>query len=244
MQSVRLNKSLPFTRSAHPSTSCRQNPYPQTALLLLLGWLLLVLLPWAVPVQAQDTQTAQTVPETKEKFDVGVGGFYQITNASNGNFIREDTTESGGALVSFRRPYRPWFGYEANVGYTKFFEAYNKGVVKVESNVTDVSFSYLLQSPTYYGFQPFFTVGGGVIVFSPIAGTITSSNTTPTKLPTQLLPEFTYSVGLNYPMFSRFGLRGQLRGLKYKTPDFHQDTLNTHTLRSTLEPTLGVYYRF
>ena len=48
--------------------------------------------------QAQDTQPV--VP--KEKFDVGVGGFYQITNASNGNFIRDDTTESGGALFSLR----------------------------------------------------------------------------------------------------------------------------------------------
>jgi Outer membrane protein beta-barrel domain len=239
MQSVRLKKSLTFPRSAHLSISCRQNPYLLTAFLLVLG-----LLPCAIPVHAQDTQTAQTVPETKEKFDVGVGGFYQITNASNGNFIREDTTSSGGGLVSFRQPYRPWLGYEANVGFTKFYEAYNKGVVKVQSNVTDVTFAYLLQSPTYYGFQPFLTLGGGVIVFSPIAGTITSSNTTPTKLPSQLLPEFTYGVGLNYPIFSRFGLRGQLRGLKYKTPDFHQDTLNTHTLRSTLEPTLSVYYRF
>jgi len=244
MQSVRLKKSLTFPRSAHLPTSCRQNQHLLTRFLGVLSWLVLCFLPWVVPAQAQDTQTARTVPETKEKFDVGVGGFYQITNASNGNFIREDTTESGGALVSFRQPFRPWLGYEANVGYTKFFEAYNKGVVKVESNVTDVSFSYLLQSPTYYGFQPFFTLGGGVIVFSPIAGTITSSNTTPTKLPSQLLPEFTYSVGLNYPMFSRLGFRGQLRGLKYKTPDFHQDTLDTHTLRSTLEPTLSVYYRF
>ena len=90
----------------------------------------------------------------KEKFDVGVAGLYQVTNDSNGNFIREDTTESGGALVSFRQPYRPWLGYEANLGYTKFYEAYNKGVVKVESNVTDLSFSYLLQSPAIYGVQP------------------------------------------------------------------------------------------
>ncbi len=243
MQSVRLNKSLPSTRSAHPSMSRRQNPYPQTALLLVLGWLLLGLLPWAVPVQAQDTQTAQTVPETKEKFDVGVGGFYQVTNFSNGNSIRQDTTESGGVLISYRKPYRPWFGYEANLGYTKFSEAYNKGVVKVESNVTDLSFAYLLQSPTYYGFQPFFTLGGGLIVFAPIAGTLTSIVSTP-NLSSQLLPEFTYSVGLNYPTLWHFGVRGQLRGLKYKTPDFHQDTLDTRTLRTTLEPTLSVYYRF
>jgi hypothetical protein len=240
MQSVRLKKSLTFPRSAHLLTSRRQYSYLLTTLLLAV-----VLLPWAVSAHAQDTQAIPTAPQTKEKFDVGVGGFYQITNASNGNFIREDTTESGGGLISFRQPYRPWLGYEANVGYTRFYEAYNKGVVKLESNVTDVSFAYLLQSPTFYGFQPFLTLGGGVIVFSPISGTITNLNSaTPTHLPSQLLPEFTYGVGLNYPMFARLGFRGQLRGLKYKTPDFHQDFLDTHTLRTTLEPTLGVYYRF
>jgi hypothetical protein len=202
------------------------------------------LLPWSAVGYAQDTQTMQTVPETKEKFDLGAGGFYQITNASNGNFIREDTTESGGGLISFRQPYKPWLGYEANVGFTKFYEAYNKGVVKTESNVTDLTVAYLLQSPTIYGFQPFFSIGGGIIYFSPIGGTLTTINSPVTRLSGQLLPEFTYSLGLNYPLFKRIGVRGQLRGLKYKTPDFHQFALDTKTLRSTYEPTLSVYYRF
>ncbi len=132
-----------------------------------------------------------------------------------------------------------------NVGYTKFYEAYNKGVVKVESNVTDLSFSYLFQSPTIYGVQPYLSLGGGIIVFSPIAGTLTDLNSPTTKsLPSQLLPEFAYNFGLNYPIFSRLGVRGGLRGLKYKTPDFHQFSIDTKTLRTTLEPNLSVYYRF
>jgi hypothetical protein len=235
MQSVRLKKSLTLPRSARR----RRFSSFLSAALLVVG-----LLPWAALAYAQDTQTMQTVPETKERFDLGAGGFYQITNASNGNFIREDTTESGGGLVSFRQPYRPWLGYEANVGFTKFYEAYNKGVVKTESNVTDLTVAYLLQSPTVYGFQPFFSIGGGIIYFSPIAGTLTTINSPVTHLSGQLLPEFTYSLGLNYPLFKRIGVRGQLRGLKYKTPDFHQFALDTKTLRSTYEPTLSVYYRF
>jgi hypothetical protein len=235
MQSVRLKKSLTLPRSAR---SRRFSSF-LSALLVAAG-----LLPWAAVGYAQDTQTAQTVSDTKERFDLGAGGFYQITQASNGNFIREDTTESGGGLISFRQPYKPWLGYEANVGFTKFYEAYNKGVVKTESNVTDLTVAYLLQSPTIYGFQPFFSIGGGIIYFSPIAGTLTTINSPVTHLSGQLLPEFTYSLGLNYPLFKRIGVRGQLRGLKYKTPDFHQFALDTKTLRSTYEPTLSVYYRF
>ena len=199
---------------------------------------------WARPCPAQGTQTAQTVPETKEKFDLGLGGFYQVTGASNGNFIRVDTTESGGALFSFRQPYRPWVGYEANLGFTRFSEAYNKDIVKVADNVTDLSFAYLLQSPTVYGVQPFLTLGGGIIVFSPM-GPITDLNAvTPPHFSSQLLPEFVWGVGLNYPILSRLGARVQLRGLKYKTPDFGQVSLDSHKLRTTLEPTFSVYYRF
>ena len=236
MQSVRLKKPLQFPWPA----SRRQYPHLLSALLIAMG-----VLSWVSPCQAQDAQTMQTAPVAKEKFDVFAGGLYQVTNASNGNFIREDTTESGGALVSFHQLYRPWLGYSADLGYTKFYEAYNKGVVKVESNVTDVSFSYLMEAPPVYGVQPYFTIGGGVIVFRPINGTLTNVNgTVPSNLPTQLLPEFTYSIGLSMPVFKRFGVRGGLRGLKYKTPDFHQDLLDTHTLRTTLDPNIGVYYRF
>jgi hypothetical protein len=262
MQSVSLKKPLTFLRSAQR----RQSPQFLIAVLIAVG-----MLPWAVPSHAQDTPTApaatpphaqdtptaptatppraqdtQTVlpAVANEKFDIGVGGFYQVTNASNGNFIREDTTESYGPLVSFRQPYRPWLGYEANVGFTSFFEAYNKGVVKLKSNDTDFSVSYLLQSPVIYGIQPFLTLGGGIIYFSP-TGTVTNTNSaTPSHLSSQLLPEFTYGIGLNYPILAHFGARVQLRGLKYKTPDFHQLSLDTHTLRTTLEPTISVYYRF
>jgi len=240
MQSVRLKKSLTFPRLAPRSTWTRQFPSFLGALLIAVG-----LLPWAVPVLAQDTQAVPAAPGAKEKFDVGLAGLYQVTNASNGNSIRDDTTESGGVLATFRQPYRPWLGWEADLSYTKFYEAYNKGVVKVESNVTDISFSYLFQSPVIYGVQPYLALGGGIIVFSPVSGTLTSLNQiVPSSLPSQLLPEFTYSFGLKFPLFNRFGVDGGLRGLKYKTPDFHQVSIDTHTLRTTLQPNLGVYYRF
>jgi hypothetical protein len=202
------------------------------------------MLPLAPVCRAQDTQTMQTVTPPKEKFDIGVAGLYQVTGAANGNFIRDDTTESGGALISFRQPWRPWAGYEVNVGYTKFYESYNKNVVKVENNVTDVSVSYLLQSPAYHGVEAYLALGGGIIVFSPIAGTITNVNQPGTSLPSQLLPEFTWNLGLNYSLYKRIGVQGGLRGLKYKTPDFHQFAIDTKTLRTTLEPNIGVYYRF
>src|SRR6201999_3165573 len=177
MQSVRLKKSSTFPRSAR----CRQYSYLLNALLVAIGMLSSVVCP---------AQTLPSAPESTQKYDIGVGGFYQVTGAANGNFIRDDTTESGGALISFRRPWRPWAGYEANVGYTKFYEAYNKCIVKVESNVTDVSMSYLFQSRTIYGVQPYLSVRVGIIFVPPIAGTIPNLNSpVATHLTGQLLPE-------------------------------------------------------
>ena len=61
----------------------------------------------------------------------------------------------------------------------------------------------------------------------------------------QLLPAFTYSLGLNHNVLSdHIGIRVQYRYVKYKTPDFHQFLLDTQTLRRTMEPSIGVYYRF
>src|SRR3984885_10225761 len=151
MQRVRLKKYPTFPQSAHSMLARR---FLNVTSAFLLG---VAMLCWAVPCSAQDAATA---PATAgPKYDVGLSGFYQVTGAANGNFIRDDTTESGGALISFRRPWRPWVGYEANVGYTKFYESYNKGIVKAESNVTDVSISYLFQSPTIYGVQPYASLG-------------------------------------------------------------------------------------
>src|ERR1700761_7484505 len=130
MQRVRLKKYPPLPQSAHSMLARRFLNVTSVFLLAVAA------LYSAIPCSAQDVATA---PATAgPKYDVGLSGLYQVTGAANGNFIRDDTTESGGALFSFRRPWKPWIGYEANVGYTKFFEAYNKGVLKVESNVTDV----------------------------------------------------------------------------------------------------------
>lgn len=129
-----------------------------------------------------------------------------------------------------------------NYGDTSFSNIYNKKLVAdVDGGMSEFSIAYLLQSPTVYSVQPFVTLGPGLVVFSP------KSSVSPIGIhaSSQLLPAFVYGVGLNYPLFStRFGLRLQYRGLKYKTPSYQQVLLDSHTLRSTMEPSFGVYYRF
>ena len=206
---------------------------------LLTALLPLLLLP--AVAAAQDSQTAPSNPTTQDgrRFDAAVSAFYQVTNASNGNSIREDTSESVGGLASFRQPYKPWLGYEVNYGYTKYSEFYGKGAFTVQDNVHEFTAAYLLQTARkYYGFQPFLTVGTGVIVFAPTSGGGNGRSS-------QTLPLFTYAVGVNHLVLSdHIGVRVQYRAVKYKTPSFGEFQLDSQTLRTTMEPTIGAYFRF
>ena len=200
-----------------------------------------ILLPPALALAQDQSSSSNAAPAAPVpwKYDGALSAFYQVTGASNGNFIREDTTESVGGQLSFRRPYRPWLGYELNYGLTRYSESYNKNVVRVQDNVHQLTAAYLLQAPLVKGVAaPFFTIGTGMMIFAPTqAGGHGMSS--------QVLPVFVYSLGFNRPFLSdRLGIRVEYRSLKYKTPSFNNVLLDTHTLRSTMEPSIGVYYRF
>lgn len=202
------------------------------------AFLFLAALLFPVAARAQNASAAPEAHDTR-RYDVALSGFYQVTGASDGNFIREDTSESLGGLLSFRQPYRPFLGYEVNYGLTRFSEFYDKGVVTVQDNVHEFSAAYLVQAPhPYYGLQPFATIGFGLLIFAPTRGA--QSGFSP-----QFLPAFAYSLGVNRLILSRhIGIRVQYRALKYKTPNFNSVLLDTHQLRTTMEPSVGAYFRF
>jgi hypothetical protein len=214
---------------------------------------LLLLPPFLGPtIAAAQTSGSSSSPSTSGnaapsaegpwKYDGALSAFYQVTTSENGNFLRVDTTESLGGLGSFRRPYRTWFGYELNYGFTRYSESYNKATVgRVQHNTSELTAAYLLHSHPIYGTQFFATIGTGLIVFSPISG----AGTIGPQASTQTLPVFVYSLGLDHPLLSdRLGIRVQYRALKYKTPSFNNVLLDSHTLRTTMEPSVGFYYRF
>lgn len=213
----------------------------RSLIFLILLSLLPALLSPALAVAQDQSSSSNATPAAPVpwKYDAGLSAFYQVTGASNGNFIREDTTESVGGLLTFRRPYRPWVGYELSYGLTRYSESYNKSNVRVQDNVHQITASYLLTAPVIKGLAaPFFTIGTGMMIFAP-------TQAGGHGLSSQVLPVFVYSFGFNRPLLSdRLGIRVEYRGLKYKTPSFSNVLLDTHTLRTTMEPSVGVYYRF
>jgi hypothetical protein len=192
-----------------------------------------------------DVQQAQVVQKAKDPYDrdVAVLGFGQDTNRTNGNSIRNGTTSSGGGMVSFRQSPRWWAGYEVTYGYTKYTDTYFYAAYRVKHNTNELSLAYLMKSPAYRGYHIFGTIGAGLISLSPTQseGVVTFFTGTPA---TQTVPLFAYSIGVEKRLTDRLGVRVQYRDDVYKDPDFKQAALDTARLRSTMEPGLGVYYRF
>jgi hypothetical protein len=178
--------------------------------------------------------------QTLKNFEAGVNIFGQFSQSSNGNGVRDNPTDSLGALATVRQSFHPWLGYEVNYGYTRFSERYSTLPFDLQSNLHEVSGAYLLQGPKIpiLGLQPFGAVGVGALIFLPTTAGGQKYNQ-------QARIPLLYEVGVNYPVFtSHFGLRFQYRGLVYKTPDFNSAPLTTNARRQTAEPSVGAYIHF
>jgi hypothetical protein len=199
----------------------------------------------SIPSSSNPTHAAGPAPdETTKKRDVALSGFAEITRNVNGNFILQKASTSGGGLFSFRDSPHPFLGYELNVGYTRFTDTYTSSISSADTvshGMTELSAAYLVQAPGVHPIQPFGTIGFGLAIQNP-STTTTASGARPSTAAT---PAFVFGLGINVPnMFGKLGLRIQYHGVRTKSPDFGVPSLDTHRLRTTQEPAVGVYYRF
>jgi hypothetical protein len=88
---------------------------------------------------------AQTAnPNSTEKnftpgMDISLGAYSQITATTVGDFgasvfqKTQGTSPSAGVLGTFHQSFKPWLGYNVNVGYTRFAESYSYGAAFIPS---------------------------------------------------------------------------------------------------------------
>ncbi len=170
--------------------------------------------------------------------DVSLDGFYQTTSTASGNGISVKATHSAGGAAFLRHSYHWWLGFEGGYAVSRYTNYYTGQVFGVQTNMHEASGSYLIQGPHALGIQPFATVGGSAIFFSP-------SLNGGQNAAWQVRPGINFGVGANIPLLtSHLGLRVQYRGVYYKTPDFGQARYSTGAFRETSEPMAGLYLRF
>jgi hypothetical protein len=193
---------------------------------------------------SSDVQTAQVVeaPKTIDKRDVAISAFGQLTNKTDGNFVRLDPTGSGGGMISYRNTPRWWFGYEFNYGNTRYSDVYNKGDYRVKHQANELTAAYLLKAPAYHGYSGFIGLGGGTMISSP--STYGGLLAPTAKLGSQAVPLYVFIIGVDHSFGQHFGVRLQYRDDISKAPNYKQVQLDAHKLRSSNEPAIGVYYRF
>ena len=195
MQSVSLKKSLTFPRSAaEPAVSILPKRIPDWRWACFHGLL---------PAMRRTHKPRRRRPKSKRNMISASAGFTRSPTLPTATLFARIRPNRGELWsVSASRIAPGWAMKRTSA--TPVLRGLQQGRGQGRDNVTDFSFSYLLQSPTVYGVQPFLTLGGGIIVFSP-TGTVTNLNSTDADQPTLSVAAgvHVYSVGLNYPIFSR-----------------------------------------
>jgi len=218
---------------------------------------------------------AQTAnPNSTEKnftpgMDISLGAFGQITGTRIPTTTTvedfgisviqktQGTSPLAGVLGTFHQSFKPWLGYNVNVGYTRFAESYSYGAAfipsqsstfkpfasfsqgSIETNMYELTIASVVAGPRNRRFSTFGQFGGGGLFFIP-----TQSHSPASQ---QTRPAMVFGAGMNYKLTSHIDVRAEYRGLFYKSPDFAYYSRNfpiTKLFTVTNMPTVSLVYRF
>ena len=190
--------------------------------------------------------TSGTTPLERQlgRVDFAVGGVGSFTRDVSGtNVLHQsldhNTSNTFGALITFRYTKSSWKGAEFNIGYARYTHNFNQYIIGgAQTNTFEYTLGYVAHPPhQILGAQPFLAGGGGLLYFRPTSGGGQG-------LPTQGAGAVYYAVGLEKTLLTHFGVRAQVRQLFYRSPDFYQNYLNVNKQTSTFEPGFGFYIHF
>jgi len=185
------------------------------------------------------SSTAQELPRN----EMSVQGTGFLTKDSEGNGIRQHTTDSGGILASYRFHFNSWLAADGSYGYTRntLWNLTSAGVFNVQSNVHQATGALVMTSPRmFFELSPYALAGVGALTFDRTgnSGGFLLGRDSQTKA------AFVYGGGADVNLTRRFALRFQFRGLVYKRPDFGLASLNSDATTHTAQPSAGFVIRF
>jgi opacity protein-like surface antigen len=164
-------------------------------------------------------------------------------------------SSAAGVLGVFHQQFKPWLGYNVNLGYTRSTVNYSYESSftptssalptstslqhgSIGTNVYEVSVASVIQGPHTKRFSTFTQVGGGGLFFLPTQRPASTSQ--------QTRPALVFGAGMNYKLTDHLAVRAEYRGLFYKSPDFVPEGSPTvpRLFTVTSEPTVSVVYTF
>src|SRR5262249_42249326 len=94
-----------------------------------------------------------------------------LTKDSEGNGIRQHTTDSGGFLASYRFHFNSWLAADGSYGYTRntLQNFTSTSAFNVQANTHQITGALVVTSPrAFFGLSPYALVGAGALTFDPI----------------------------------------------------------------------------
>lgn len=184
-----------------------------------------------------------SMAQESRKNEVSVQGTGFFTSDTTGKGITQRTTNSGGLLIGYRYHLNSWLAADGSFGYNRntFQNFAPAGAFKIQSNVRQVTWAMVFNSPRKFGqFKPYALAGAGVLNFDPTnnpGGIVTGAAG-------QNKGTFLYGAGADIDINTRCAFRVQYRGLVYDRPDFGLASLNSGRTTHTAQPSAGFLIRF
>jgi opacity protein-like surface antigen len=181
----------------------------------------------ALPAFSQETGRSEAT----------VQAFGSWVKSTTQDGVRQDATNSGGVLASYRFFFTNNHGVEVNYGYSLNTQNYalTAGPLGVKANQHEATAAYVYRHPLRH-FTPFVEAGVGALVFNP--------SDVP-EASTQARAAFVYGGGADFNLTKRVFVRAEYRGLVYNSPTFDlAPAFGADRVTHRAEPSIGFGYRF
>jgi opacity protein-like surface antigen len=170
---------------------------------------------------------------TAYKSDATVQALGSFVKSTTQDGIKQETTNSGGVLAT----YRFWFdrhnGVEANYAWTSNTQKYDQ--FGVDNNSHEISAAYVFRMPMKR-WSPFVLAGAGALVFDPKDFAAANRQTRAAGV---------YGGGADLNLTDHLFLRAEYRGVIYNSPTYDLAGLKgLDRVTHRAEPSVGFGWRF
>ncbi len=204
-----------------------------------------------VAIHTGSAQAQKQTDVALSVFDASGGGL----TAAYGGDNHQQLNNGAGGLFELRQIHNSFIGYEVTYSFNHASQVWYGPLPfcpvgfgtcsppppeSVSANAHEITGDWLV-SIRKKNLRPFALIGAGVLLTEPTTseptngsrGTMGSQNMV-----------YVYGVGLDWQILPRLGLRAQFRGNVHKVPDIAAAFNSPSFYTQTVEPAIGVYYKF
>jgi len=182
--------------------------------------------------------------------DVSVSGQVFGGPQVYGNAVTQNSTFSGGFLLSYRYMLTPRSALEVNYGWGHNAQKFStsslgapppggSGPVYIHTRQQEMTAAYVY-TRNYRNFNPFAEIGIGALVFTPMRDNGTQLLDTKQNTNVGGLA----GIGLAYEISPSFDVRVEYRGFLAKAPNFNYQPFRTNRYEWFSMPAIGIAYHF